>query len=250
MTPQPNILELRRLIERLTHLVDTHRLQIAEHARHNALLREAEAARTAELAGLIHELKKPLTIIQSLRAQPTTLSAHTIDTELARAGHMLDRIISLAHLQQVNPHTYDLIDLSRLVRNVGAYYAQMHPTHVWHTVVAPEQTIPGNQELIYTLLENALDNAVKHTPAESSIDLTLGVDETGAPLLTLRDTGPGLPEELQTHVGAFRRGWQGTAGAGLGLSSMLRAAKYLHAELTFVSAPEGGLIVQVLFSRP
>jgi signal transduction histidine kinase len=81
--------------------------------------------------------------------------------------------------------------------------------------------LQADAEMLGRVLANLLDNALKFTPAGGSIDLRIAPTED-AVLISLRDTGPGIPEEYRESI--FERFTQvpGAAGkrrgTGLGLA--------------------------------
>ncbi|TDV87756.1 histidine kinase/DNA gyrase B/HSP90-like ATPase, partial [Halomonas alkaliantarctica] len=73
----------------------------------------------------------------------------------------------------------------------------------------------------------------------------------GLPQLTVRDTGPGLPEALLDKVTErFRRAsGQGTTGSGLGLSIVSELAQRQNARLTLSNRTPHGLVVNVVWEQ-
>lgn len=89
---------------------------------------------------------------------------------------------------------------------------------LWHTT--------GDEELLYRLVLNLLDNAIKYSGAGNTVTVRLGTDAAGF-RMEVEDTGPGIPREVQPHI--FERfvrasdarthdGESVTSGAGLGLA--------------------------------
>jgi signal transduction histidine kinase len=94
---------------------------------------------------------------------------------------------------------------------------------------APDMTVLGDRDLLFELAANLLDNAVKFTPPGGMIELRT-YDGGSGPVLSVRDTGPGIPAaERDTVVKRFHRGDRSrhVAGHGLGLS-LVAAIVRLH----------------------
>jgi signal transduction histidine kinase len=101
------------------------------------------------------------------------------------------------------------------------------------------------------LLANLLDNALRYTPEGGRIDVAVD-DDAGHAVLTVADTGPGIPAIDRERV--FDRFYRGAnagpdqTGSGLGLSIVKRIADAHGAEVNLDAGNDGqGLIVRVRF---
>ena len=99
--------------------------------------------------------------------------------------------------------------------------------HCW----CEEQLYDGDRDLLFQMLANVLDNAVKYAPEGGHISVTLTSSDRSNPVLAVTDSGPGIPVADRENV--FRRffrlessrGLQ--SGNGLGLS-LVQAVVNLH----------------------
>src|SRR5690606_13798389 len=97
------------------------------------------------------------------------------------------------------------------------------PDHEWELVAPdPPLVVEGDAARLHQVIVNLLANAHRHTPAGTAVTVTLA-GEGDEVVLTVADTGPGIPEELQPQL--FERFARGdasrarTAGStGLGLA--------------------------------
>ncbi|WP_424217987.1 sensor histidine kinase [Thauera humireducens] len=82
----------------------------------------------------------------------------------------------------------------------------------------------GDADLLGIALRNLIDNAIRYTPAGSSIVIRVEDEEGGRVCLCVRDDGPGVPDELIARLGErFVRGRDTLAeGSGLGLAIVSR----------------------------
>jgi two-component system OmpR family sensor kinase len=118
--------------------------------------------------------------------------------------------------------------------------------------------IRGDESLLRRMLLNLLDNAIKFTPAGGSVSIHCG-EQDGLYHLSVQDTGPGIPAELQNRIferffradKARSRTERDRSGAGLGLSisSWIAGAHRGKLELTR-STSEGSMFTAILPKAP
>ncbi|MER6558956.1 HAMP domain-containing sensor histidine kinase [Streptomyces sp. NPDC001027] len=203
-----------------------------------------------------HELRTPLT---SLR---TNIELLTRSEETGRPIPEADRKALLASVKAQMTELASLIgDLQELSRAEGQRGERVQVVSFEDTVESalrrarlrgPELTITASLESWYTRAEpaaleravvNILDNAVKFSPEGGAIDVRL-VDGT----LTVRDHGPGIPEDELPHV--FDRFWRSPGaralpGSGLGLSIVARTVEEAGGQVTLERADGGGTVATV-----
>ena len=105
-------------------------------------------------------------------------------------------------------------------------------------------TVRADRERLEQILLNLLSNAVKFTPAGGRVTLECAV-RAGKVVVQVRDTGRGIPRELQTQIfEPFTQVEQGytraVGGAGLGLAISRELSRAMGAELTVDSVPGRG----------
>jgi signal transduction histidine kinase len=112
-------------------------------------------------------------------------------------------------------------------------------------------TVRGDAALLAILLRNLVDNAVRYSPAGSSVRVAVARDRPEGVELVVTDSGPGVPAALRGRLGDrfFREGGiDASEGSGLGLSIVKRIATLHHASVEFDDGPGGrGLCVRVRF---
>jgi two-component system sensor histidine kinase KdpD len=116
---------------------------------------------------------------------------------------------------------------------IGAALAQLHGAlgqRPLRVDLAPDLPLfPGDDTLVGQLLTNLVENAIKHTPADSAIEIAAQADADWLHV-AVRDRGPGLPAgDAQRLFEKFQRGRAEDAQAGLGLGlSIARAIVLAH----------------------
>lgn len=159
-----------------------------------------------------HAFKTPIAVIAQ-SVEPLRRAVGTGDERSARALQMieqsverLDMLVSAARRMDeaaaefIDPPRQP-VDLARLVRRVGEDYADQpadRPLSV--RVEAPESAVVlAGEELLETVLENLLDNAVSFSPPGGTIFLSLAVADRRA-RLSVEDQGPGVAPETLAHI--------------------------------------------------
>ncbi|MFJ3304402.1 ATP-binding protein [Streptomyces sp. NPDC086549] len=203
-----------------------------------------------------HELRTPLT---SLR---TNIELLTRSEETGRPLPPADRKALLASVKAQMTELASLIgDLQELSRSEGQRGERVQVVAFQDTVDAalrrarlrgPELKITADVQPWFVRAEpsaleravvNILDNAVKFSPEGGAIDVAL---EKG--VLTVRDHGPGIPEDELPHV--FDRFWRSPSaralpGSGLGLSIVARTVQQAGGEVSLARAEGGGTVATV-----
>ena len=108
--------------------------------------------------------------------------------------------------------------------------------------------IMGYPALIEVMLRNLLENAIRYTPADGQVAVSIGTG-AGQVILKVGDSGPGIPAEKSPDVllPFHRLANASIPGTGLGLSIIARVARIHHASLELGKAERGGLQVTLRF---
>jgi len=213
-------------------------------ATNTALARlQASFQRQAEFSGNIaHELRTPLATlrVELDRIEDRSMRDRMI-TLTDRLSHVLSQLRDLASLESFDDRDFEPFDCGALAIEV---VAEMAPR-----IVATGRTIAfkgpprrverrGREQLIKLALVNLVDNAARHTPDATSIEVTL--TETG--MIIVEDDGPGIIVD-DPHL-LKRRFWRAdhkrTDSAGIGLSIVQRIMDGHHGTLEIGPSQHGG----------
>jgi two-component system, OmpR family, sensor kinase len=227
-----------------------------------ARLGSALALQRNFLADAAHELRTPIT---ALRLQLQLLERATGEEQRAaaqrelregivRAQHLVEQLLQLSRLGPEAPALRrETVDLSALARStVAAFSARGDEQGVDLGAVAVNAVIAeGDPQQLAILLNNLVDNALRHTPPGGRVDV-LAELRGGRPCLCVTDSGPGIPAAERERV--FDRFYRAadagpSTGSGLGLAIVRAVADRHGAGVTLTDAPGGGLAVSVLFGR-
>lgn len=200
-----------------------------------------------------HELRTPVASVRGhaelalLHPGPVpakvTHALTRIVSESGRMGEMVDDLLLLARLDAGRPLERLPVDLTRLVLDAVTDARAAGPGHRW-VLRLPEEpvTVRGDAHRLHQALANLLANARTHTPAGTTVTVSVESGATEA-VLTVHDDGPGVPDEVLPRVferftRADRRRTEGSGGgAGLGLSLVAAVAQAHGGGVTLASRP-------------
>lgn len=190
------------------------------------------------VADASHELRTPLASIRgyselSLRAlsqsqgpdtvADTTSALERIQAQSLRMTRLVEDLLLLARLDEGQELVRGSVDLTQLAVEALSDAQPTALDHDWELDV-PEQPIllSGDAGRLHQVLANLLANARTHTPAGTTITLSLTAEPTEA-VLRVHDDGPGIDPEVREELFArFARGdtsrARQTGGTGLGLA--------------------------------
>jgi signal transduction histidine kinase len=197
----------------------------------NRMLASLEAARAGErrfLADASHELRTPVT---TLLGNVEFTARHGADPEVLeelvrdaqRLARLVDDLLVLERAEGSGGSLDSAVDVAGVVREVAA-------GHDGRVVVRPDAValfVRGDAGELARALENLVENALVHGPADRSVTVSL-LGREDRVLLTVRDEGPGPdPDEVDRLFERFWRGPDASArpGSGLGLSIVAAIAE-------------------------
>ncbi len=225
-------------------------------------LRDAYQRHARVASEAAHELRTPLAGTRALvqRAQELAEPAQCrqiLEEALEgvdEATHRVDQIMTLARLEpeEMEKHL-ETVALSELVRH---QLAERVPEALSHDVEleldAPKSvSVMGLPGLLELMVGNLVDNAIRHSPPGERVLVSVSVMDSH-PVVVIRDTGNGIPEDKREEVFTpfYRLSGTSVAGAGLGLTIVKRIAVLHQANIELRSPEEGnGLVAQVVFPK-
>ena len=200
-------------------------------------LEAADATRRQLLADVSHELMTPLTAmrgyIETLGMPELQLDSptrerytHIVTEETHRLERIIGDLLDLARLEGGGTtFRRERVDVNAIFTRVATRHerelSERHVRLTSHVDPGAEYVI-GDPDRLEQALQNLAANALRHTPEGGEIHLTSSIGPDGAPMLIVRDTGPGIPEEHLPLI--FERFYKVDAarkaagGSGLGLS--------------------------------
>ena len=221
----------------------------------------AERNRREFTANVSHELKTPLQgIIGSAELLENGLVKQEdvprfighIRSEAQRLVTLIGDIIRLSQLDEGEPMPAEPVELLALAREAAeSLQSAAAARNVTITVEGEPVELTGVRRLLYEIVFNLCDNAIKYNTDGGRVQVTVTREnETAA--VTVRDTGIGIPPDQQDRV--FERFYRvdkshskASGGTGLGLSIVKHAVQYHHGAIHLQSEVGKGTEIRVTF---
>jgi DNA-binding response OmpR family regulator/signal transduction histidine kinase len=183
----------------------------------NGLLERLQVQRETEqkfFADAAHELRTPLAVINA-QVHQLAMAAGTkhqlqalraLESGVDRAAQTLDKVLALGRAEAGQHGGLRLVsvDLTALLRE--AVFRQAGRALASHHDLGLTQAdnchVCGDADILRAALDNMLDNALRHTPAGTRVDVRLACDGSDAEI-SVDDDGPGVPMACRSRV--FRR---------------------------------------------
>ena len=253
----PLVSALNALLDRLAQAWGQQRAFVADAAHElrsplTALKLQAQVLRRLDDA-VAHGPERGIEAQAELQAQrQAALDALTSGVD--RASRLVEQLLALARTEPGAPQPApQAVALAALLRQVLAdAMAPLAASRSSQVTLDADDSIsvPGDAAELQVLARNLVDNALRYSPPGGSLQLRLARQPGGA-LLTVDDSGPGIPEAERERV--FERFVRGaaageTAGSGLGLAIVRSIARRHGATVGLGPSPLGGLQVAVQFS--
>jgi heavy metal sensor kinase len=231
-----------------------------------ARLDDAFRNSTRFVADASHELRTPLTILHGelemlAEAEPLPHAAReqvfSMLEEVGRLGKIVEKLFALSRLDAGEAQTeWQPLDLAELARTTAEQMSLLaEDKHIAISCDAHQPVlVEGDPVRLKQVVVNLLDNAIKYTPENGFIQLSVNCLNQQA-ILEVSDNGIGIPAEALPHV--FERFYRvdpsrtnNAGSAGLGLSIVKSICSAHGAEVEVQSALRKGSCFRVKFNLP
>ena len=214
-------------------------------------------------ANAAHELRTPLALIQvQLDLYNSTRhpgnDADTLQTirmvteQNGRLSKMVKTLLDMSELQTVGRDEKIIVDAL-----VDEVLADLEPLAQEKSIKligkCKAATMVGSDILIYRLVYNLVENAIKYNHLGGQVTVTAYQKEKQV-YLSVADTGSGIPEELRERVfepffRVDKSRSRELGGVGLGLALVREIVRVHDGSITVKSNPSGGTILEVIFNQ-
>ncbi len=212
-------------------------------------------------ANVSHELKTPLQSILGfaellesglVKSEDTHRFAGNIRSEATRLVELVNDIIMVSQLDEGTKLSREPVDLLSLASQVREDLEQTWTARAISVSVEGDACeLNGVYSLLYELLYNLTENAIKYNRDGGTVDVRVLSDDSGV-VLSVSDNGIGISAEHRPRV--FERFYRvdkshskKTGGTGLGLSIVKHAAQYHGAMIELDSESDKGTTIRVRF---
>ncbi len=204
---------------------------------------------------IAHDLRSPITRIRGLAE--TTLASNPSNEELRNMGaetisecdrliEMINTMLEIAQIDSgltpIGDSRVDMVELVRQAVDLLGPVAEDKHQSLEFTHSEPHLEVQGSLNGLQRMVANLLDNAIKFTPAQGCVRVSLTSQDSQA-ILRIEDNGIGIEAEKLPHI--FERFYRGdesrsTAGNGLGLSLAQATARSHKGDIHVTSTPRQG----------
>lgn len=215
----------------------------------NGMLARLDVARRRQrafVADAAHELRSPLASLRTQLEVAGAVDGRDVDdllAEVERMTRLVDDLLLLARVDDAVPRRRVPVDLADLVHTAMPRYAGRRVPVTLSA--ASTQPVLADPDALSRVVDNLVDNAVRHAASAVSLRLDAG------PVLTVSDDGPGIPAAERERV--FDRFTRLTdardrdsGGSGLGLAIVRELVAQHDGTVTLNDADPHGLRVEVL----
>jgi len=209
---------------------------------------------------IAHDLRTPLSRLRQRleTAQRRERTVEGLGVAMGRAIEEIDAILgtfnALLRIAQIEAGArkaqFTRVDLSELARTIAEAYEVVAETEgqTLRATIADALVLHGDRDLLTQMLANLVENAIRHTPAGTTITLVAASGPDGT-VIEVADDGPGIPADERDKV--FERFYRletsrTTPGSGLGLA-LVRAIAELHGAEVMLADNAPGLRVVLRF---
>jgi signal transduction histidine kinase len=199
-------------------------------------------------ANAAHQLRTPLAVLSAnieVMQDKSTAAKLTYDIELM--SRIVNQLLLVARLETLSHLNNETVDLMAITTDVATNLAPLAVASGKHLEIlngAAPIFVQANAEALRAALSNLVENALSHTPPETTVSIRL----TQEPAVEVVDRGPGVPPDKRDQI--FERFWKGDRngkGAGLGLAIVKHIMTALQGSVSISDNPDGGAAFTLRF---
>ena len=202
-------------------------------------------------ADAAHELRTPLAILRTrIETLPDQRAAETLYRDVEGMSRVVSQLLDAAELETLVVDPNERADLQAVCAEVAAFVAPLALAQEKSIALSGAEGpvwIKGNEEMLRRAILNLAENALKHTPKGTDVEIVVG--ETGS--VSVLDQGAGVANANRERI--FERFWRGdrqrAGGAGLGLSIVKHVVEAHGGAITVENRPTGGAEFSLSFVR-
>lgn len=226
----------------------------------SARINESEKAKSEFISSISHELRTPLTAINGWaetimngevrNAADVKKGMGIIVSEARRLTNMVEELLEFSRIEDgrftLSIEPVDLkAEFEDAVYTYREFFRKSGIELTYEDTGEEFPTVDADPERLRQVFCNILDNAAKHGGSGGRIDAAIHREDHWA-VITIRDYGPGIPEDELPHVKSkFYKGSSKARGSGIGLAVCDEIVTRHEGELLIGNAEGGGCIVTI-----
>jgi len=199
-------------------------------------------------ANAAHQLRTPLAVLSAnIETMQDKSAAAKLTYDIQLMSRIVNQLLLVARLEMMSHVPNETVDLSAIATDVAGNLAPL-------AIASGKQLeilngsgpifVQANAEALRAALSNLVENALSHTPSETTVSIRL----TQEPTVEVVDCGPGVPPDKRDQI--FERFWKGDRnrkGAGLGLAIVKHIMTALQGSVSISDNPGGGAAFTLKF---
>lgn len=223
---------------------------------------KAQKEREDFSANVSHELKTPLTTISGFaemmksgmvqEKEEMQDFSSMIYVEARRLLSLIDDIMRLSRIEEGREELNEPVALLQLAKEAASLLeSEAERRNIEIQVSGDNVTVPGNSTMLYEMIRNLCENAVKYNKEGGKVWVTVKTRPDAYIALTVKDTGIGIPKK--DHERIFERFYRvdksrskETGGTGLGLSIVKHIVERHHGQIHLTSEEGKGCCMEIL----
>jgi signal transduction histidine kinase len=195
-------------------------------------------------ADAAHELRTPLAVLRArIDTMPDQAVLAPLKADVEAMSHVVNQLMEIAEIEGADIALAGRMDLSAVCADVVAMLAgvAIRQNRTIELLGAGRPIwVRGDATMIFRAIRNLVDNAIKHTPIGTGVEVEVRPNGSVA----VSDSGAGIPEKNLALV--FRRFWRAdrnlAEGTGLGLAIVSRIAEIHSGTISVSNRPQGGAV--------
>ncbi len=199
-------------------------------------------------ANAAHQLRTPLAVLSAnIEAMPDKITAAKLIYDIELMSRIVNQLLVVARLETISHLANETVDLLTIATDVASNLAPLAVASGKHLEILNGTDpifVRANAEAVRAALSNLVENALSHTPPETTVSIRL----TPEPTVEVVDCGPGVPPDKRDQI--FERFWKGDRngkGAGLGLAIVKHIMTALQGSVSISDNPGGGAAFTLRF---
>lgn len=213
------------------------------HGVNMALARLEKSAKSQKffIANAAHELRTPISILKArIASLKDEKEIYMLNQDLRNINRLISQMLDISRLDAPESFSKNDISLNKLAQKACADIGELYVyANKDLSLIEREknQTINGNEDILYRAVLNLLENALKHTPEKSQVKVI--VDDRR---IVIRDYGKPISEDDQMRIfEAFEKAPENinSKGSGLGLAIVRKAAEIHGGSIALETRKDG-----------